>query len=371
VLGVDASDAEALLALARDRSAERRNLLSLTLVDLFRDGHSVLSDRERSIMTDILRRLVGEMETAVRATIAERLADSSNLPHALAVDLANDVIEVAWPVLSRSPVLDDLDLIEVILHRSLEHRLVIAQRGVVSESVADALVRTDEEDVIVALLTNSNARLSKATVAYLVEQSKRVDSFQEPLLHRAELTSDLARRMFTWVSAALRDHIIARFQLDPSIVDALLEAALSQLLPTSNDLEAELIGEMDRAGMVAPALLLKALEAGQVRLYAAIVEKLTGIRRQLALRLLFEVAGEGLAVQCRAVDLAKADFIALYAIARKSRPVDVDRLREESQRLGQFYSTITSDAARAVVVRWRRNPEYLAALRALDMVSHV
>ncbi|MTJ82944.1 MAG: DUF2336 domain-containing protein [Telmatospirillum sp.] len=372
-MGVDAPSAEALLALARDRSAERRNLLSLTLVDLFRDGNAALTDRERAIMTDILRRLVGEMEVEVRRTIAHRLADSPTLPRSLARDLANDEIEVAWPILRRSRVLEDLDLIEVIHHRSLEHRLVIAQRGVISESVADALIRRDEENVIVTLLNNPDARLSQAAMDYLAEQSRRVDTFQEPLLHRAELTADLAVRMFTWVSAALRDHIIERFQLDPAAVDQLVESSLAGLsAETAGEArDRPLIREMDHAGMVSPALMLRALAAGQVQLYAGIVEKLTGIRPRLALRLLFEAAGEGLAVQCRALDLPKPDFLELYTIARKARPADPEQVSRDVERLDQFYSTITSDAARAVVLRWRRNPDYLAALRAIDMVTHV
>lgn len=372
-MGVGAPSVEALLALVRNRSAERRNLLSLTLSDLFRGGNSTLTDRERAIMTDILRRLVSEMEVEVRSAIALRLADSPDLPRTLAQDLANDAIEVAWPILQRSQVLEDLDLIEIIHHRSLEHRLAVAQRGVLSESVADALVRRDEENVIVTLLTNQNARLSRATMEYLTEQSKRVDSFQEPLLHRAELTPDLAKRMFTWVSAALRNHIITRFRLDSQVVDALIEDALSSLFAETSqpDKGEALIREMEQAGMVSPSFMLRALAAGQVRLYASIVEKLTGIRPQLAIRFLFEASGEGLAVQCRAIDLPKPEFIALYTIARKARPADPDQVQQDCLRLDQFYSAMTSDAARTVVLWWRRNPDYLAALRALDIVNHV
>ena len=56
--------------------------------------------------------------------------------------LANDDIEVAYPILAFNKVLQDADLIEVIRHRTLEHQLVIAIREDVSEAVSDALVRT-------------------------------------------------------------------------------------------------------------------------------------------------------------------------------------------------------------------------------------
>ena len=35
---------------------------------------------------------------------------------------------------------------------------------------------------------------------YLVEQSKRVDTYQNPLLKRPDLEPDLAKRMYLWVS---------------------------------------------------------------------------------------------------------------------------------------------------------------------------
>ena len=36
----------------------------------------------------------------------------------------------------------------------------------------------------------------RATMAYPVEKSKRIDSYQNPLLHRPDLGPDLAKRMY-------------------------------------------------------------------------------------------------------------------------------------------------------------------------------
>jgi uncharacterized protein (DUF2336 family) len=357
--------------MARDRSAERRNQLGLTLVDLFRDGNNILTERERAMMTDILRRLLSELEVAVRRAIAERLASDPHAPRSLVQRLAHDEIEVAWPVLRESHVLEDVDLIEVIQHRTLEHRLAIAQRGVVSEAVADALVQSNEGSVIVALLGNQNARLSQAAMEYLVEQSERCDAFQDPLLHRSELTVDLARRMFVWVSASLRDHIVKRFELDATMVDDLLESVITKSLADSPSpgKDVTLINEMERAGLVGPSLMLRALMDGDITLYVRIVENLTGIRAQLAKRLLFEEAGEGLAVLCRAVDLPKVEFLEIYSIGRRARLADAKRIKQDCQRIGEFYESLTLDTARTVVLRWRRESSYLSALRELELAQ--
>ena len=65
--------------------------------DLFFDSQELLTDREKALMTDILRQLLHDMEMSVRRELAERLAKTENVPHELIITLANDKIEVAYP----------------------------------------------------------------------------------------------------------------------------------------------------------------------------------------------------------------------------------------------------------------------------------
>src|SRR3546814_10587860 len=74
-------------------------------------------------------------------------------------------------------------------------------------TVSQALIDVGEEDVIEALIRNEDAELALQAVNYLVEESRRVDRFREPLLQRREMSPALAYRMFWWVSAALRRQI--------------------------------------------------------------------------------------------------------------------------------------------------------------------
>src|SRR5690606_8795579 len=115
------------------------------------------------------------------------------------------------------------DLVEIIRHRTIQHQLAIAMRQHVSETVSDALVETGNSDVIKALLDNGNARVSAATMEYLVEESRRVDSYQEPLVRRSDLSPSLARRMGRWVGAALRSYSLDNYEIDPTELDDVLE----------------------------------------------------------------------------------------------------------------------------------------------------
>jgi len=364
-------DAKALLTMASNRSQERRSELALAMIDLFHDGSATLTERERTMMEDILHRLVREMESSVRRIIADRLANEAHVPHTLVQTLANDQIDVAWPILLKSRALEDTDLIEIIYHRSLEHKLAIAQRGALSEAVADALIRSGEERLIVTLLKNSSAQLSRAAMEHLVEQAERTDSFQEPLVLRRELTDDLARRMFRWVSASLRDHLVNRFDIDSKTVDDLLETAAEETATKTAALgkDATLVREMAEAGMMAPALVVQALEAGDVALFTRIVENLTGIRPRLAKKLLFEIGGESLAVLCHAIGLTESEFMTVYKIARKARPIEHDQMDQNCAHLAQLYGGLTADVSLSTIAHWRRNPEYLAAVRTIELAD--
>ncbi|MCG8509006.1 MAG: DUF2336 domain-containing protein, partial [Rhodospirillales bacterium] len=226
----DKIDFEQLQQLARKKSIEGRTALAETVADFFDNESKVLTARERALMYDILHRIIRDVEMAVRKRVAEYVAERPDVNSDLANLLANDEIEVAYPVLLKSEVLKDAALIEVIRNRTLEHQLAIAIRHEVSEAVSDALVEYGDESVIKALLDNDNARISKATMETLVEQSRRIDTFREPILRRTELEPALAKRMFLWVSAALRQIIIQQFELDAETVDDLLEKAVFEEL---------------------------------------------------------------------------------------------------------------------------------------------
>ena len=156
-------DGEVLLSLARDKSGKRRQLLAETISDLFSGKNKVLSERERTLMFDILHKIVHNAEMTVRRIIAEQLADLPDAPRDLIKLLANDEVEVAYSILRESDVLEDEDLIEVISRRTQEHNLAVSVRRSISEDVTDALVETGDESVITTLLKNSGASLSLAT----------------------------------------------------------------------------------------------------------------------------------------------------------------------------------------------------------------
>jgi uncharacterized protein (DUF2336 family) len=366
-----AIDSEYLFELARHKSSAERTRLAETVSDLFEERKEALSDRERSLMFDILHAVIHDVETSVRKTLSERLAAVADAPRDLIRVLANNEIEVASPVLMRSEILSDEDLIEVIRNRTLEHKLAITQRNTGSEVVSDVLVGTGNESVICSLLSNPNSRISKATMEYIVEQSKRVDTFQEPILRRQDLDPALAKRMFVWVSAVLRQHIIENFDIDAETIDQLLEVIACEEFKAApkNDTRksAELAKRLEEEGMATPDMMLDALREGEVPLFTAMFCRMSGLSEPMFMRILFDPGGEGLAIACKAVGLGKAVLSSIYTISRKARPESVKGIRRETRRLLNFFDHMSEDAAKAVLERWKTERDHRAAIRELEV----
>lgn len=370
--GMPSFDSSYLLELARKRSSEGRSELAAAISDLFDGGGMSLTDRERDLMFEILHGVVRDAEMTVRKLVASRLADRTDPPADLIDLLANDDIEVAFPILSESAVLKDNALIDIVRQRTLEHQMAVAIRQSVSEAVSEALVAEGNERVIRTLLQNDNARISEKTMEFLVEQSERVDTFQEPLLHRRELKPEMAKRMFLWVSAALRKFIVGHCGLSGAEVDDLMEvAALESLGDEHADEESkseELAQALMAEGNVDPNMMIHALRDGEVRLFVDLLAKASGVRHELIMRFILEPGGEALAVACRALDMDVRQFGTVFTLCRKARPVHMDSFEADLDNATVLFKNVEIKDAREVLGRWKRDSGYLAALRDLNLI---
>jgi uncharacterized protein (DUF2336 family) len=365
---------ESLLKLAQDRSLQGRRSLATAMSDLFTERESVLSEREHALMTDILNKLVSEFETELRQDLAERLSDSKTAPRNLVLALANDEIAVARPILLKSGVLQDPELVEIIHHRTLGHQLAIAMRTSVSEVVSDALVETGSTDVIKTLLQNPNAKITEATMAYLVEEARRVDSYQEPLVRRQDLDPLLARQMYWLVSAALRAHLLENFDIDAGDLDdeleravlALSEASKGEVEETISAPAATLAERLDEDAAVTPEFMIQVLRQGEVALFESLFGRLSGLAAPRLQRVIYEPSGRDLAIACRALEFGKPNFSLIYLLLRRARPGHEMIPPRVVSRLMKYFERIEASAAQSVLRQWQRDPNYLDAIERIE-----
>ncbi|WP_395021814.1 DUF2336 domain-containing protein [Dongia sp.] len=369
-MALEPLSSDQLMTLARQKSDQAREQLFEAMGDVFLERNTVLTLQERALITDILEKLIREVSREIRRKLTVKLADAPGTPRELAVLLANDEIDIASPMLIRSKVLQDADLIEIVRNRSTQHLLAIAMRRDLSTAVADALVESGEKDVIRTLLENQDAHISRATMAYLVEQSKAVDEFQEPLVKRRDLPPELARRMCLWVSAAIRQSLVDRFDIDIDKLDDNLEPIAREESEKPHEPDPDAAGALAQAlgegRKLTPRLLMQTLRRGEVPLFEAMLAEMAGLRPALIRRLCYEQGGQGLAVVARGIGLSREEFASIYLLTRKARPGGTSMDPADLGRALEFFDRINHGNAATVIGRWRRDPDYLYAIRSVE-----
>ena len=357
-----------ILDLARDSSSQGRGTLLKAITNLYEKTEYNQSAAERELMIDILGRLVGDIETEVRRYLARRLSVNDHAPHELMVMLANDEIEVAKPILLESGVLEDPDLVEIVRQRTAEHRLAIATRAELSEMVSDAIVESGDEDVIETLLRNPSAALSRAASEYLVASSQKIDRFQKPMLARADLPPDLAHRMFWWVSAALRRHIMENFAVEIAMVDRDLDPSASGVMEEPSHFgrrpsNAErLVARLVELGEFNELFLVQSLRHQHVSVFIAGIAHMAGVDLNMARRIIFDKGGEALTLACKAIGMDRANFAAIFLRIRKAVNNGAPTQPAVLERMLAQYDKMSRGKAKAILRLWQQDAHLVAAV---------
>jgi uncharacterized protein (DUF2336 family) len=180
------------------------------IADLFVAGSRRYSGAEIALFDDLLTRLAAEIETEVRARLAQRLASLPNAPPKLIRQLAfDDAIAVAAPVLSSSPQLSDADLVENAATKSQQHLYAIALRLKLSEAVTDVLVERGDRRVVRQTARNGGARFSLAGYQRLVEHASRDRRLTFTVGRRSDIPRQCFLKLLETASADVRERLEA------------------------------------------------------------------------------------------------------------------------------------------------------------------
>ncbi|NOZ65697.1 MAG: DUF2336 domain-containing protein [Alphaproteobacteria bacterium] len=338
--------------LLSDPTADNRAEAAKKVSSQFNSGE--LSDSERKIAEDIFKIMVRDAEERVRAALSDSLKDNPDVPHDVAVSLANDVVGVAAPMLEFSDVLTDEDLKEIIKSQDAEGQIAIARREHISADVSDAIVENSEsEDVIATLVSNEGAELQEATMDKVMDKYGEVEAVSDSLANRGQLPIGVAERLVSLVSEKVRDHLVTHHEMTPDMVMDLFlsarERATVSLLSDGADVMdvRRLVEQLHEHGRLTETLMFRAICMGDVVFFEAAVAKLCNIPVSNAYKLIHDRGSLGLAAIYRQCKLSPEMLPIVQAALDVARDMETsagdDRHRFQQRMLERMLTNCEDD----------------------------
>ena len=367
-------DSERLLALAANRSRAARSELSASVVDLFLPAEDRLTDQQRALMSDVLGKLIGGVEVEMRQHLIDALLRSRMEMPDLEAMLANSRLEVARPILERSSVIRDLDLIAIVIQRAEEHRMTLALRQHADrpEGEDGAVAAAPAPDVLDQLLNNADSVIARRAMEYLVAESKRFDQFQEPLLTRNDLPADVAYRLYWWVSAAMRMYVLTHYRLEPAELDPLIQMAARRGLAhheeghTAQARALRLAARMVELGELSDDFLLQSLRQARFTLFTASLSARAGISFMTAWKIITDRSYESFIVLNRAMDVHREVAAALVLIMDGLQNRGKNRPNSLLPELLRLYDELDHERAAKVLRFWQMDSHFQEAVEDMQ-----
>ncbi len=337
--GGELDGAARLLASAHMRVSAA--IADLALPEAFR-----LSDRQRVTISNLLRRLVGDIEDELRSDLAAHFGGDEDAP--LRAALSSASLAIAMPVLEGGGALADPALIALLLRRAEEHRLARA---------------APEPRLLTELAGDEDPAVAAAAVSLLVAGSRRLDAFHEPLIASGDLPAEVAHSLAWTVAAALRTYLIVRHAVVPAAADGAVTSAAAALLGRYDEgagadpLARRLALRLEERARLDDALLVRAAAEGALPLLLAGLSLRTGLDPRALWELLPDSSGQGPAIVLRAAHLGRDSAASILL-----------RLAGREEAVGaqlDIYDALDSARARHLILLWSLDPAYRAAVARL------
>ena len=296
-----------------------------------------LTDQERQLAEEIFRLMVQDAEVRVREALAHNLKENPGVPRDVAVSLAKDVASVAMPVLQFSEALSDEDLIELVRGQDAEKQVAIAQRTAVSESVSEALVETQNEDAVTALVSNEGADISEKSLQKVVGDFGDREGVQSAMIRRPKLPVTVSERLVTMVSEGMKEELVKRQELPASLATDLIlqsreRATITLSSGSSDDELVSLVKQLNDNGRLTPSIILRGLCMGDINFFEASLAELLGISLLNARRLIHDPGKLGLQAAFEKAGLPNSHYPAARAAIDVARETEYDGGENDRER---------------------------------------
>lgn len=160
----------ALSVLVESCPEEKRDHLASFVADQLATGLNSLVSDEVDSLNAVLENTLTHLQHSTKRKISEKLAGSSSTSRNLARLLASEEASIAAPILEKSPVLSEEDLLTLAQEKGLDHLKAISQRAVLSRELTTLLLSLGDAEVRRFILCNLGADISPEDFDRLVSE---------------------------------------------------------------------------------------------------------------------------------------------------------------------------------------------------------
>jgi uncharacterized protein (DUF2336 family) len=269
--------------------------------------YSNLTDSDRIAAEGAMTMLLDDPSPLVRRALAEVFASSEHAPPNIVHALACDQPDVAGPILHRSPLLLDADLVEAVASGEVERQGAVAMRAMLPCSVAAAVAEVGCAEACLVLLENPHAEIVPFSLDRIVDRHGHLAAIRDALLSRFDLPASTRQALVLKLSQTLAEFVTAREWLAPDraqrITREACERATVALAADSPDSEVRpLIHHLCESGQLNAGLILRSLLSGNVEFFEESLAELAQVplprvagivhdRKGASFRALYDKAG--------------------------------------------------------------------------------
>jgi len=244
--------------------------------------HSDLSPDDLAAAEGAMIMLLDDPSPLVRRALSDVFASSQMAPLVVVQALATDQPDVSLPILARSPLLQEDDLVDLIATGQTGTQVAIAGRALLPRSLAAAIAEVGSAEACLALLENAAAEIALFSIDRIVERFGHLAAIRENLVSRDDLPMSTRQSLLSKLSQTLAGFVAARQWLGPEHAEyaareACEKATLALAADTPYDEVAELMQHLRQTGQLTAGMILRALLSGNVVLFEEALTELSGV----------------------------------------------------------------------------------------------
>ncbi len=299
-------------SLSHETSSDKRREILHRVTDLF----FLTSDQHKAgdvtVFGNVMERIAYELEIEARAELSERISIAECAPKRLVRRLAIDDISIAKPVLERSNMLSDDDLVQIARNRGQSHLRAISRRSSLAAPVTDILVQRGEAPVLHEVTRNTGAVFSNTGLQTLSEKASSDGELLSTLSRREDFPAELMRDIKQRVMDKIRTEMAGKYSdSDIEDLDNLIEKSaeninINKIQQTNDELKEKIkkkeFGEQDLAALAKTNHLTETVQA---------LSLLTGLDGRMVSHCLLKADIAAIGIICKANGFHSSTYLTL------------------------------------------------------------